>query len=70
MAFLRCIKCAVQPYIVIHNSGLLFSFSEENVWKLCEHIRTQSQTPLEEVYSVFISNDRKMVSFLRKKQTG
>jgi len=36
--------------------------SEENVWKLCEYIRSQGQYPLEEFYAVFISNDRRTVS--------
>ncbi|XP_062343344.1 protein N-terminal glutamine amidohydrolase [Osmerus eperlanus] len=44
-------------------------YCEENVWKLCEHIRTQSQTPLQEVYSVFISNDRKMVPLWKQKSS-
>lgn len=37
-------------------------YSEENVWKLCEYIRSQDRYPLEEFYAVFISNDRRMVS--------
>lgn len=37
-------------------------YSEENVWKLCEYIRSQNQYPLEEFYAVFISNDGRMVS--------
>lgn len=36
--------------------------SEENVWKLCDYIRSQDRYPLEEFYAVFISNDKRMVS--------
>ncbi|OXB62217.1 hypothetical protein ASZ78_013241 [Callipepla squamata] len=35
-------------------------YCEENVWKLCEYIRSQDRYPLEEFYAVFISNDRRM----------
>ncbi|XP_040835271.1 protein N-terminal glutamine amidohydrolase isoform X3 [Ochotona curzoniae] len=35
-------------------------YCEENVWKLCEHIKNHDQYPLEECYAVFISNERKM----------
>ncbi|KAF2976354.1 hypothetical protein EK904_011346 [Melospiza melodia maxima] len=39
----------------------LFVFcSEENVWKLCDYIRSQDRYPLEEFYAVFISNDKRM----------
>uniref|UniRef100_A0A8C5RKS5 Protein N-terminal glutamine amidohydrolase n=1 Tax=Laticauda laticaudata TaxID=8630 RepID=A0A8C5RKS5_LATLA len=47
----------------------LFLYSEENIWKLCEHIRNKNQYPLEEFYAVFISNDRKMIP-LWKQQAG
>ncbi|XP_058687214.1 protein N-terminal glutamine amidohydrolase isoform X8 [Poecile atricapillus] len=35
-------------------------YCEENVWKLCDYIRSQDRHPLEEFYAVFISNDRRM----------
>ncbi|KAM6283329.1 protein N-terminal glutamine amidohydrolase isoform 2-T3 [Porphyrio hochstetteri] len=35
-------------------------YCEENVWKLCDHIRSRGRYPLEEFYAVFISNDRRM----------
>lgn len=41
----------------------LFYSSEENIWKLCEYIKNHNQYPLEECYAVFISNERKMVSW-------
>lgn len=41
----------------------LFYFSEENIWKLCEYIKTHDQYPLEECSAVFISNEKKMVSW-------
>lgn len=40
----------------------LVFYSEENVWKLCEYIRSQDRCPLEEFCAVFISSDRRMVS--------
>ncbi|XP_068253024.1 protein N-terminal glutamine amidohydrolase-like [Nyctibius grandis] len=36
------------------------SYWEENVWKLCDYIRSQDQYPLEEFYAGFISSDRRM----------
>ncbi|XP_074841723.1 protein N-terminal glutamine amidohydrolase isoform X2 [Carettochelys insculpta] len=44
-------------------------YCEENVWKLCEYIRSYDQYPLEEFYAVFISNERKMIP-LWKQQSG
>ncbi|GAB0181619.1 protein N-terminal glutamine amidohydrolase [Grus japonensis] len=35
-------------------------YCEENVWKLCDYIRSRDQYPLEEFYTVFISNDWRM----------
>lgn len=45
-------------------------YCEENVWKLCEHIMIQKQFHLEEVYAVFISNDRKMVPIWKQKSNS
>ncbi|KPP58210.1 protein N-terminal glutamine amidohydrolase-like [Scleropages formosus] len=42
-------------------------YSEENVWKLCEHIKTSKRCPLGDVYAVFISNERKMVPIWKQK---
>ncbi|KAM4685138.1 protein N-terminal glutamine amidohydrolase isoform 3-T5 [Amazona ochrocephala] len=42
-------------------------YCEENVWKLCEYIRSQDQYPLEEFYAVFISNDRRMIPLWKQK---
>lgn len=39
----------------------IFFYSEENVWKLCEHIQAQEMCPLDEVHAVFISNENKAV---------
>ncbi|XP_076185259.1 protein N-terminal glutamine amidohydrolase isoform X4 [Aptenodytes patagonicus] len=44
-------------------------YCEENVWKLCDYIRSQDQYPLEEFYAVFISNDRRMIP-LWKQRSG
>uniref|UniRef100_A0A8C2T1U1 Protein N-terminal glutamine amidohydrolase n=1 Tax=Coturnix japonica TaxID=93934 RepID=A0A8C2T1U1_COTJA len=45
-------------------------YCEENVWKLCEYIRSQDRHPVEDFYAVFISNDRRMVSGLRSECAG
>ncbi|XP_075599511.1 protein N-terminal glutamine amidohydrolase isoform X5 [Balearica regulorum gibbericeps] len=42
-------------------------YCEENVWKLCDYIRSQDQYPLEEFYAVFISNDRRMIPLWKQK---
>uniref|UniRef100_V9KP25 Protein N-terminal glutamine amidohydrolase n=3 Tax=Callorhinchus milii TaxID=7868 RepID=V9KP25_CALMI len=36
-------------------------YCEENVWKLCEYINDHEQLSLKEFFTVFISNDQKMV---------
>ncbi|NXD05862.1 NTAQ1 amidohydrolase, partial [Nothocercus nigrocapillus] len=40
---------------------------EENVWKLCDYIRSRDQYPLEEFYAVFISNERRMIPLWKQK---
>ncbi|NWZ91725.1 NTAQ1 amidohydrolase, partial [Nesospiza acunhae] len=40
---------------------------EENVWKLCDYIRSQDRYPLEEFYAVFISNDKRMIPLWKQK---
>ncbi|XP_030363145.1 protein N-terminal glutamine amidohydrolase isoform X1 [Strigops habroptila] len=42
-------------------------YCEENVWKLCEYIRSQDRYPTEEFYAVFISNDRRMIPLWKQK---
>ncbi|XP_068014707.1 protein N-terminal glutamine amidohydrolase [Melanerpes formicivorus] len=42
-------------------------YCEENVWKLCDYIRSQNRYPLEEFYAVFISNDRRMIPLWKQK---
>ncbi|XP_015472493.1 protein N-terminal glutamine amidohydrolase isoform X3 [Parus major] len=42
-------------------------YCEENVWKLCDYIRSQDRHPLEEFYAVFISNDRRMIPLWKQK---
>ncbi|XP_042529171.1 protein N-terminal glutamine amidohydrolase isoform X1 [Dipodomys spectabilis] len=41
--------------------------SEENIWKLCEYIKTHAQCPLEECYAVFISNEKKMIPIWKQQ---
>ncbi|XP_071277853.1 protein N-terminal glutamine amidohydrolase isoform X2 [Agelaius tricolor] len=42
-------------------------YCEENVWKLCDYIRSQDRYPLEEFYAVFISNDKRMIPLWKQK---
>ncbi|XP_062044013.1 protein N-terminal glutamine amidohydrolase isoform X4 [Lepus europaeus] len=42
-------------------------YCEENIWKLCEHIKNHDQYPLEECYAVFISNERKMIPIWKQQ---
>ncbi|KAM4539703.1 protein N-terminal glutamine amidohydrolase [Odontesthes bonariensis] len=42
-------------------------YCEENVWKLCEYFRTERTAPLEQLFVVFISNDKRMVPLWKQK---
>ncbi|XP_049458574.1 protein N-terminal glutamine amidohydrolase isoform X1 [Epinephelus fuscoguttatus] len=42
-------------------------YCEENVWKLCEFIRTERTVPLEELLVVFISNENRTVPLWKQK---
>ncbi|XP_061597714.1 protein N-terminal glutamine amidohydrolase [Cololabis saira] len=42
-------------------------YCEENVWKLCEFIRKERTAPLEQLYVLFISNDKRMVPLWKQK---
>ncbi|XP_034016582.1 protein N-terminal glutamine amidohydrolase [Thalassophryne amazonica] len=42
-------------------------YCEENVWKLCEFVRTEGTTGLDQVFVVFISNDKRMVPLWKQK---
>ncbi|TRY84327.1 hypothetical protein DNTS_025434 [Danionella cerebrum] len=44
-------------------------YCEENVWKLCEYIKNHSTCSLDEVYAVFISNERKMIPIWKQKSS-
>ena len=35
-------------------------FCEENVWKLCDHVRTNSPNELSKAYVVFVSNKKQV----------
>ncbi|KAJ8334463.1 hypothetical protein SKAU_G00401020 [Synaphobranchus kaupii] len=37
-------------------------YCEENVWKLCEHVKNQNKGTFDHIYAVFISNERRMKS--------
>ncbi|XP_077207673.1 protein N-terminal glutamine amidohydrolase [Paroedura picta] len=62
---------AYQPAVPARPACLYTScYCEENVWKLCECIRSQDRYPLEEFHAVFISNDRRMVPLWKQKSRG
>ncbi|XP_028819103.1 protein N-terminal glutamine amidohydrolase [Denticeps clupeoides] len=42
-------------------------YCEENVWKLCEYVQEQRTCPTEEVYAVFVSNERKTIPVWKQK---
>ncbi|XP_075931740.1 protein N-terminal glutamine amidohydrolase [Anarhichas minor] len=42
-------------------------YCEENVWKLCEFVRTERTALLEELFVVFISNENRMVPLWKQK---
>ncbi|XP_008297544.1 protein N-terminal glutamine amidohydrolase [Stegastes partitus] len=42
-------------------------YCEENVWKLCEFVRTKRTGPLEQLFVVFVSNDNRMVPLWKQK---
>ncbi|XP_041664060.1 protein N-terminal glutamine amidohydrolase [Cheilinus undulatus] len=42
-------------------------YCEENVWKLCEYVRTEGTAPLQELFVVFISNENRMVPLWKQK---
>ncbi|XP_048084884.1 protein N-terminal glutamine amidohydrolase isoform X1 [Alosa alosa] len=44
-------------------------YCEENIWKLCEHIKAQHQHCIQDVYAVFISNERRMVPIWKQKSS-
>ncbi|XP_006137547.2 protein N-terminal glutamine amidohydrolase [Pelodiscus sinensis] len=59
-----------QPAVPARHACVYTScYCEENVWKLCEYIRSYDQYPLEEFFAVFISNERRMIP-LWKQQSG
>ncbi|KAI1901923.1 hypothetical protein AGOR_G00039420 [Albula goreensis] len=45
-------------------------YCEENIWKLCEHVKTQNQGTLDLIYAVFISNERRMIPIWRQKSSN
>ncbi|XP_051246935.1 protein N-terminal glutamine amidohydrolase [Dicentrarchus labrax] len=42
-------------------------YCEENVWKLCEFVRTEQTASLDELFVVFISNENRMVPLWKQK---
>ncbi|KAJ8395294.1 hypothetical protein AAFF_G00034960 [Aldrovandia affinis] len=44
-------------------------YCEENIWKLCEHVKIQNQGTFDHIYAVFISNERRMVPIWRQKSS-
>lgn len=58
-------------YIVMPNNliitFLLYPFSEENVWKLCEQVKKTRIDELSKCYAVFVSNEGRTVPLWRQK---
>lgn len=46
-----------------HFCTMLVIHSEENVWKLCDHVRLHNNPQLEHTYAVFISNSGRQVGY-------
>lgn len=44
-------------------------YCEENVWKLCEHVKIQNEGTFDHIYAVFISNERRMIPIWRQKSS-
>ncbi|KAM9838622.1 protein N-terminal glutamine amidohydrolase [Aulostomus maculatus] len=42
-------------------------YCEENVWKLCDFVRSEGTVPLTQVFAVFISNENRMVPLWKQK---
>ena len=42
-------------------------YCEENIWKLCEYIKSHDQYPLKECYAAFIFNERKMIPIWKQQ---
>ncbi|KAL0961942.1 hypothetical protein UPYG_G00333720 [Umbra pygmaea] len=49
--------------------GYTSCYCEENVWKLCEQIQTQTQISLDEMYAVFISNEKRTIPIWKQKSS-
>ncbi|XP_062870296.1 protein N-terminal glutamine amidohydrolase [Trichomycterus rosablanca] len=44
-------------------------YCEENVWKLCEHVKIKNPCPIDEIYAVFISNKNKTIPIWKQKSS-
>ncbi|KAG7458010.1 hypothetical protein MATL_G00233230 [Megalops atlanticus] len=44
-------------------------YCEENIWKLCEHIKIHKEDSIDHIYAVFISNEKRMVPIWRQKSS-
>ncbi|CAJ1084285.1 protein N-terminal glutamine amidohydrolase [Xyrichtys novacula] len=42
-------------------------YCEENVWRLCESVKTERTAPLEELFVIFVSNQNRMVPLWKQK---
>ncbi|XP_069544096.1 protein N-terminal glutamine amidohydrolase [Brachyistius frenatus] len=49
------------------NCNYTSCYCEENVWKLCEFVRTERTAPLEQLLVVFISNENRKVPLWKQK---
>lgn len=44
-------------------------YCEENVWKMCEHVKIHNEGTCDHIYAVFISNERRMIPIWRQKSS-
>ncbi|KAL2080705.1 hypothetical protein ACEWY4_024498 [Coilia grayii] len=42
-------------------------YCEENIWKLCEYIKAHNQHCIQDVYAVFISNERRLIPIWKQQ---
>ncbi|XP_054878491.1 protein N-terminal glutamine amidohydrolase-like isoform X2 [Poeciliopsis prolifica] len=42
-------------------------YCEENVWKLCEFVQKEKTAPLDQIFVVFISNEKRMIPLWKQK---
>uniref|UniRef100_A0A673KD84 Protein N-terminal glutamine amidohydrolase n=1 Tax=Sinocyclocheilus rhinocerous TaxID=307959 RepID=A0A673KD84_9TELE len=60
-------ESAPSEYIIITPSRNQCVYTRK--WKMCEYVKDQGTCSLDEVYAVFISNERKMIPIWKQKSS-